>query len=327
MALPDPCWPSHHGPNIMQRRRYNYTPQQREVLTAIPHTVRMVELDLKSVSSTSESTKSTRGTMGYTTGDNATPVRDCLWGSLSPRPSCRDLQLTWPDTPVISTRFSIVTYLGDWPISGENLQAADIVRELKQLGLTLNIQKSALTPTSSLIYLGLAVNTFRTTIQPTAACLQHLQHLLTLVPQASQQKLLRIAGYVSWLAWAMGWPQFLAADIRHWLRVLLNGRPLHPPLGSLLLQTGAPPYSIATLAVGPPRRTLLWHYQQPEPIAFAEMAAELAALIWIWSRMHNPTNVTLYTDSAVVCHTLRNGTGQLLWTHELLQNMYIRWVN
>jgi hypothetical protein len=49
---------------------------------------------------------------------------------------------------------------------------------------------------------------------PTHQCLVHLEQLLSIVPQASHQDLLRIAEYLAWLCWAVGWPQFLWAHVR-----------------------------------------------------------------------------------------------------------------
>jgi hypothetical protein len=139
---------------------------------------------------------------------------------------------------------SMIAYLDDWLIYGEDLLMLATFHRLQQLRITINTKKSVTPATGNyqsshqhlLTYLGLNINLFRRTMQATPACLSHLQDLLSLVPQASQQDLLCI---MSWLAWALGWPQFLAQNIcqhgTYWLRVLLEhhvlqaARPLHPP--------------------------------------------------------------------------------------------------
>jgi hypothetical protein len=45
------------------------------------------------------------------------------------------------------------------------------------------------------------------------SCLQHMDQLISIVNQESWQDLSRIEGYVAWLAWAMGWPQFLSTHV------------------------------------------------------------------------------------------------------------------
>jgi hypothetical protein len=90
---------------------------------------------------------------------------------------------------------------------------------------------------------------------PTTSCLQHLEQLLSIVTPASHQDLLQIAGYVSWLCWAMGWPQFLASHIKqcstYWLQVLMQHqvlqqpRKLRPPTRSRTVYMDATPTYLA----------------------------------------------------------------------------------
>jgi hypothetical protein len=103
---------------------------------------------------------------------------------------------------------SMVAYLDDWLLFGQHLPVLDILNTLQQLGLQINVQKSVLQPTTALVYLGLNISTRHLTILPTDSCLQHLWNLVTIVPRATRQDLQRIAGYVAWLCYAMGWPQF-----------------------------------------------------------------------------------------------------------------------
>jgi hypothetical protein len=117
---------------------------------------------------------------------------------------------------------SMISYLDDWLLLSPQPPAARICQAIQRLGFTINAEKSILLPTHQLIYLGLHINTITQQMQPTEACLQHMQQLLQLIPQAFQLDLRRIAGYVSWLAWDMNWPTFMATNLLHretfWLR-------------------------------------------------------------------------------------------------------------
>lgn len=229
----------------------------------------------------------------------------------------------------------MVAYLDDWLLFSEDvIPADDILQELQHMGIVLNMQKSIITPTTRLTYLGLDIDTQQQTIRATPACLQHLNDLISLVPRATRQDLLRIAGYVSWLAWAPGWPQFLSYGIRHsdtyWLRVLNNtrtlhaARPLQPPLLSRVLHVDATPSSVSAVFLGPPQVSMVRHYDDVRPIAFAEMAAAIIGLLWTFTLLQQPTNITLLTDSMVVYHTLSKGTGLTLRASRTLQKLYIK---
>jgi hypothetical protein len=121
------------------------------------------------------------------------PSRASPWGTRWHLASCsvppRPLQL-------ISTSSSKCTcaYLDDWLLWDVcPHQVQPILQELQRLGLTLNLQKSCLQPTTSLTYLGLQIDTVARTITPTRACVRHLRDLLTIVPDASPQDLRRMA--------------------------------------------------------------------------------------------------------------------------------------
>jgi ribonuclease HI len=73
---------------------------------------------------------------------------------------------------------------------------------------------------------------------------------------------------------------------------------------------------------GPPCLAIVQRYSDRRPIAYAEMAAALQGLLWIYQHLHEPTMVTLYTDSSVVYYTLVKGTGQTLCQSLRLQNLY-----
>jgi hypothetical protein len=73
-------------------------------------------------------------------------------------------------------------------------------------------------------------------------------------------------------------------------------------------------------------RQLYRQYEDIKPIAFAEMAAALACLIWATRDLQQPRNITLYNDSSIVYYSLARGTGLTLRRSVLLQNLYIGWL-
>jgi hypothetical protein len=107
----------------------------------------------------------------------------------------------------------MVSYLDDWLFFAPQPPAHRICQTIRQLSFTINKRKSVLVPTSELVYLGLNINTRTQQKRPTEGCLQHMQQLLALVPDASPLDLRRVAGYVSWLAWAMNWSTFMATHL------------------------------------------------------------------------------------------------------------------
>lgn len=177
---------------------------------------------------------------------------------------------------------TMVAYLDDWLFFSEQdeLPVPAIIQEIQYLGFCRNFDKSILYPVTNIVYLGLQINCDTGTTKPTPACLAHLRQLLTLVPHASRQDLVRRAGYVSWLTWAMAWPQFLAQFITQcnvtWITMLMLAGVLntecrfHPPLVSRQLYTDVTQTSTAALSVGPPWQELVQHYADQKPIAWAE---------------------------------------------------------
>jgi hypothetical protein len=171
-------------------------------------------------------------------------------------------------------------------------------------------------------------------MRPTTACLQHLQDLLALVPQASPQDLRRIAGYATWLAWAMNWPTFIATHLlqreTYWLRwcldrrLLHRPRPLAPQHRSLLVYTDATPTSLGVYINTQPPQTIYQPFTNEQSIAVAEIAAALFALIWIGRRCYQPTATTLATDSTVAYYTLSTGKGYT-FRHTPMLQMYVCW--
>jgi hypothetical protein len=160
---------------------------------------------------------------------------------------------------------SMIAYLDDWLIFGPHLLAPRILATLQQTGFTINFRKSIVQPTSRLVYLGLQIDARNSLLQPTPHCLQHMRDLLSLVPQASPQDLRCITGYVTWLAWAMNWPTFIATHLlqreTYWIRWCLSRglldrpRPIAPQLRSLLVFTDATPTSTGVhLDTRPPQQ-------------------------------------------------------------------------
>jgi hypothetical protein len=106
---------------------------------------------------------------------------------------------------------SMISYLDDLLLySAVPMDVPDIHQDIASLGLQINYEKSTLHPLQSLVYLGLAVDTLSRTTRPMPACLRHLCDLVSIVPVASAQDLVRIQGYVAWLAFAMRRPIFIA---------------------------------------------------------------------------------------------------------------------
>jgi hypothetical protein len=68
-----------------------------------------------------------------------------------------------------------------------------------------------------------------------------------------------------------------------------------------------------------------YEYTDTRQIAFAEMAAALKGLIWrMTTLVQEPTTITLFSDSAIVYHTLVKGTGLTLRALSLLQQIFVR---
>jgi hypothetical protein len=66
-------------------------------------------------------------------------------------------------------------YLDDWLLWDlRPHQVQPILQEIQRLGLTINMDKSSLQPTTSLTYLGLRIDTVTRTTTPTTACVRDL---------------------------------------------------------------------------------------------------------------------------------------------------------
>jgi hypothetical protein len=229
---------------------------------------------------------------------------------------------------------TMVAYLDDWLLfSQQPIPVPLILQALRRMGITINHQKSVLTPTTRLVYLGLRIDTITMQLRPTAACVQHLLQLVSIVPMATRMDLQCIAGYVSWLAYAMGWPMFMATLILNrntfWVQqfqakgILRRPRKLAPRQVSRQLYTDATPQTAAAVYIGTPKMAYVFPLQPPRAIAWAEMLAGLEGVIWCCRRaLQEPTTLTLFTDSSVVYATIVRGKGITLRASPLLQNRY-----
>jgi ribonuclease HI len=103
---------------------------------------------------------------------------------------------------------------------------------------------------------------------------------------------------------------------------------METPLLSRQLYTDATPTSIAAVYLGTPRVSMVQHFMDSRQITVAEMAAALRGLQWcIQEHLTQPTNITLFTDSVVVYHTLVKGTGLTLRASSLLQDLFVNtWI-
>jgi len=137
-----------------------------------------------------------------------------------------------------------------------------------------------------------------------------MRHLLSLVPDASALDLRRIAGYLSWLVWAMGWPTFVATHILQretfWLQwmdrhqLLTKPRTLGIRARSLMVYVDATPSSFGVYVASRPPQRIYQPFTDQVPIAVAEMTTAILTLIWCGARLRQPTSITLATDSSIV---------------------------
>jgi ribonuclease HI len=133
----------------------------------------------------------------------------------------------------------------------------------------------------------------------------------------------------------MNWPTFIATHLLHretfWLTWTFNRGLLHRPrqMGtiarSILVYTDATPTSFGAHVASHPPQQIHQRFTDSIPIARAEIAAALFALNWIRSRLRQPTNITLATDSAVTYYVLSTGKGMSLRYDIWLQTLYVVW--
>lgn len=123
-----------------------------------------------------------------------------------------------------------IAYLDDWLLhsaSPEDLTAA--IDMIEAMGITLNLGKSIIEPTTTLQYLGFKINSVNLTIQLTLSAFDRLTHILRYTKQGSLLDRQRIRGYATWILYNLRLPIFLASDVllgdASWLLAAIQ----HPP--------------------------------------------------------------------------------------------------
>lgn len=107
-----------------------------------------------------------------------------------------------------------IAYLDDWLLhsaSEADLQTA--IDMIEAMGITLNIEKSVVEPTTSLQYLGFKIDSINLTIQLTLTAFDRLTHVLRYTKNGSHLDRQRIRGYATWILYNLRMPIFLAADV------------------------------------------------------------------------------------------------------------------
>jgi hypothetical protein len=95
---------------------------------------------------------------------------------------------------------------------------------------------------------------------------------------------------------------------------------------SILLYTDATPTSFGVHVASRPPQKVYQTFSEAIPIAQAEIiTAALFALIWVGSRLRQPTAITIATDSAVAYYTLATGRGYTFRQNIWLQTLYVKW--
>lgn len=107
-----------------------------------------------------------------------------------------------------------IAYLDDWLLhSASDADLHTAIDMIGAMGITLNVEKSIMQPTTSLQYLGFKINSIDLTIQLTLAAFDRL----TLVLRYTKNGLLldrqRIRGYATWILYNLRMPIFLASDV------------------------------------------------------------------------------------------------------------------
>jgi hypothetical protein len=133
----------------------------------------------------------------------------------------------------------------------------------------------------------------------------------------------------------MNWPTFMATHLLqrepYWLLWAYNRGLLHRPrtmritARSILIYTDTTLWSFGVHVASSPPQQVYQAFTDQIPIAAAEIAAALFALNWVGSRLRQPTNITLATDTAVTYYTLSTGKGYTMRFNVWLQTLYIAW--
>jgi hypothetical protein len=170
--------------------------------------------------------------------------------------------------------------LDDWSVFLTQLSVLVIIWQIQQLRSTINPSESVLQLTSALLCLGFSI-IVSDMITLADTCIWYLFGCATIKQHASHLPIQQIVGYITWLTWAMNWPQFRATNIysfdtvwifwfhRHYLLCTRSHTPVkHQQLCSSEHVAATP----ATGSFG----------VEPAPIHFTEMSQEKELLVtWI----------------------------------------------
>lgn len=230
-----------------------------------------------------------------------------------------------------ATGVTTVAYLNDWLLAHEDeWQLRLAVNMIRQMGITLNEEKSILEPSPQLVYLGFQIDSRHHTIKLTLTAHTRMIHLLRFTRRGSDKYRQRIAGYLSWILFNLRWPHFLAADVcrgdHTWMVAamkdmsVLREIPLMDTPMTINLFTDATPHSIAAIipSLG---MSFAQALKRPEDINRAEAIAALVGLNWACEELVD-THITLNVDNASVFSTLRSGTGRL-WRFYDLRRLHL----
>jgi hypothetical protein len=91
---------------------------------------------------------------------------------------------------------------------------------------------------------------------------------------------------------------------------------------SILVYVDATPSSIGIHVASNPPQQIFQPFSDQQPIAVAEIAAALFALVWIGAHLRQPT---LATDSTVAYYALSTGKGLTIRYNMSLQCIYSKW--
>lgn len=187
------------------------------------------------------------------------------------------------------TGIHFIAYLDDWLLWGTREEIRAACLQITNFGVTINNEKSVLTPCTSLTYLGFKINSVDMTIKLLLSTYDKLTHLLRFVKNGSTKDRQKIHGYNSWILYNLRLPAFLAKDILRgdasWLQAalkdlsILDPKELLDPPATMNLYTDATPWSIAAVL---PSMTAHFAqaFEKETEINRAELIAGIQGLLW-----------------------------------------------
>lgn len=231
----------------------------------------------------------------------------------------------------LSLNIDGIAYHDDWLLhSASETDLATAVDMIEAMGITINVQKSVLSPTTHLQYLGFKIDSLDLTIQLTLPAYDRLTHVLRFTRNGSELDRQRIRGCATWILYNLCLPIFLAADVLlgdpTWLQAaiqhmsILQPRSLLPGLIPVTMYTDATPHSVAAI-IPTLKMSFAQAFQIPEEITRAEVMALLLGLQWASAEFFD-CHFKIYCDNIYVVATLSKGTGTL-WRHHDLRRLHL----